>query len=44
MKDKNAIEKFVDRAMEDDDFQDVADVIEKAWKAPSITRRWVPAH
>lgn len=30
MKDKNAIEKFVDRAMEDDDFQDVADVIEKS--------------
>lgn len=30
MKEKNAIEKFVDRAMEDDDFQDVADVIEKS--------------
>ena len=30
MKDKNAIEKFVDRAMEEDDFQDVADVIEKS--------------
>ncbi len=30
MKDKNAIEKFVDRAMEDDDFKDVADVIEKS--------------